>query len=453
MSPYSIGFVVKAVVLMVSGIYFFTRYFRQGPPFWIGIILFTTGFFDVRFQMELWLEELTVSPTIQLLMQGCIHLMFVGANTFYHYFVLIFYLESSGTIRPYMYALLLVPIILSFLLSTELSPDMQYYYVFTAIWGTGYWLVSLMLVLREVVREHRRDKIIYHLAIALILLSNGLILVLAHYQGKEFIELVNLTWFSIFLAFCLLLLLWVNMRKMLMGMQREAVVRKLDMGTALLHHSFKNAIGKVKINAWNIRNSLSKQKGLSKQSVEEIEGYVQNLFTTYEHMMGMMAKISQIVGNRLEVRPEPVHLADMLDEAVATISHFPDVHVVKKYEQMMVKLDRALILECLINVLHNAVDAMYGEGTLTISAEEQGRHIVVSVADTGVGMSKEQLSQAFEPFYSTKGKSGKNMGLGLYYVRKVMEGHKGKVSLQSEPGKGTTVTLHFKQERRPLWRK
>lgn len=453
MSPYSMGFVAKAVVLMASGIYFFIRYYRQGPPFWIGIILFTTGFFDFRFQMEMWLEGLPVSPTIQLLILGSIHLMFVGANTLYHYFVLIFYLESSRTIKRYMYALLLVPLLVSLLLSTELFPDLQFDYTFTAIWGSVYWLASLALALRGVVREHRRDKIIYHLAIALILLSNGLILVLAHSQGKEFIEFVNLTWFSIFLAFCLLLLIWVNMRKMLAGMQREAVVRKLDMGTALLHHSFKNAIGKVKINAWNIRNSLSKQSSLPKQSVEEIDGYVQNLFSTYEHMMGMMAKISQIVRNRLEIKPERVDLAELLDEAVETAAHIPSVQVVRQYGQMMVDLDRALILECLINMIHNAVDAMYGEGTMTISVEKQGRRIVVSLADTGVGMSKEQLSQVFEPFYSTKGKTGKNMGLGLYYVRKVMEGHKGKVTLQSELGKGTTVTLHFKQGREPLWRK
>lgn len=449
MLPSSLGFLIKAIVLMVSGIYFLIRYYRQGSPFWIGVILFTTGFFDLRFQMELWLEGLTEFPMIQQLMLGCIHLMFVGANTIYHYFVLIFYLDFNSMLKRHMYTLLLAPAFVSLLLSTET----HYFYTFTAIWGTVYWFVSFKLVLRGVIRKHYPDKIIYHLAMALIMLSNGLILVLAHYQGKEFIDFVNLTWFSIFLVICLMLLIWVNMRKMFTGMQREAVVRKLDMGTALLHHSFKNAIGKVKINAWNIRNSLAKQSCLPKQSVEEIEGYVQNLFSTYEHMMGMMAKISHIVGNRLEIKLERVNLAELLDEAIVTISHFSKVHVVKEYKEVMVQADRALILECLINIIHNAVDAMYGEGTLTISAEKQRRYIVVSITDTGVGMSSEQLSQAFEPFYSTKEKSGKNMGLGLYYVHKVMEGHKGKISLQSELNKGTTVTLYLKQERRALWRK
>lgn len=453
MSPYSIGFVVKAVILMASGLYFYFRYRRQGPPFWIGVILFATGFFDLRFQVALWLQAHPVSDGIHLLVQSGIHLLFAAANTLYHYFVLIFYLESNGFMKRYLYALLLVPVVISFVLVMAFVPDKQPFYLFTAIWGAGYWLVSLGLVIRSVVREELRDKIIYHLALALILLSNGLILVAAHMQDREFVELVNLTWFSIFLGICLLLLIWVNMRKMLIGMQREAVVRKLDMGTALLHHSFKNAIGKVKINAWNIRNSLLKQSGLSPQGVAEIDGYVQKLFSTYDHMMGMMAKISQIVGNQMVVKPERVNLAELLDDASSSVSHLSQVRVVKRYGQMMVNLDRSLILECLSNLIHNAVDAMHGEGTLTISAEMKGRRTAVSLTDTGMGMRKDQLSQAFEPFYSTKGKTGKNMGLGLYYVRKVMEGHKGKVSLQSEPGKGTTVTLHFRMERKPLWKK
>lgn len=445
MSPYGFGFVVKAVVLMASGIYFFIRYYRQGPPFWIGVILITTGFFDLRFQMETWLQEHSVSNTAHLLMVSGINLMFVGANTLYHYFVLNFYLESSGFIKRYMYTILFMPILATLFFCTELYPELQFDFTFTAIWGTVYWLASLSLALRDVIRE--RHKIIYHLAIALMLLSNGLILVLAHFRGQDFIDYVNMTWFSIFLGFCLLLLIWVNMRKMLVGMQREAVVQKFDMGSALLHHAFKNAIGKVKINAWNIRNSLSKHSGLPKQSVDEIDEYVQNLFSTYDHMMRMMTKISQMVRNKLEIKLERVDLSELLDEAVKAAGTFPKVNMVKQYESIFVYMDRALILECVTNIIYNAVEAMQGEGTMTILTEMQGRGIRISLTDTGSGVSKVQLAQVFEPFYSTKARTGKNMGLGMYYVRKVMEAHKGKVLLQSEPGEGTIVTLQFKQRR------
>lgn len=448
MTPYSIGFVIKATILMVSGIYFFVRYYRKGPPFWLGIILITTGFFDLRFLLERWLEGQDVSSTIHMIVTSIIHLMFVAANTLYHYFVLIFFIDSAGFIKRYLYFVLLLPLLATLFLRTDLYPELTFDYLFVAIWGTVYWIASFAFALREVVLEQGREKRITHIVIALILLSNGFILILAHYQGMEFIELVNMTAFSIFLMICLLLLIWVNMRKMLVGMQREAVVRKMDMGTALLHHTFKNAIGKVKINAWNIRNSISKQKSLPREDVEEINGYVQNLFSTYEHMMGMMAKISQIVRKRMEIKPERVDLTEVLDEAVEVAGQHPRVQIIKQYTTPIpVYIDRALILECLINLLQNAVDAMHAEGTITVSATRERRRTLISVSDNGTGMSKEQKQQVFEPFYSTKGKSGKNMGLGLYYVRKVMEAHKGKVQLQSELGKGTSITLEFKQRR------
>src|SRR5690606_2135270 len=141
---------VKAAVLMASGLYFFIRYYRQGPPFWIGVILFTTGLFDLRFQMETWLEGQTVPPAIQQLVSGAIHLMFVDANTLYHYFVLIFYMESGDMIRRNLYGLLLLPIFVSLLLSTDLFSGESAFYAFTAVWGAGYWLASLALVARNV---------------------------------------------------------------------------------------------------------------------------------------------------------------------------------------------------------------------------------------------------------------------------------------------------------------
>jgi signal transduction histidine kinase len=440
MSPYSAGFMVKALVLMASGIYFLIRYHRKGPPFWIGLILVTTGFFDLRFWMEMWLEERQLSDAARAGIMIAIQLMFVGANTLYHYFVLIFYLKTAGITNRYLPYLLLAPLIIT-LVRTEYDPGWHFDFLLAAVWGSVYWLASLALAVAGMIRERERERIMYHIALALILLTNGFILIVAHFNGKEFVELVNMIWFTVFLAVCLLMLVWVHMKKMLIGMQRQAVVQKMDMGTALLHHSFKNAIGKVKINAWNIRRSLSKQK------YDEVDQYVQNLFATCEHMLGMMAKVSQIVRDKLVIHPEQAELGELMDGALGVLDSVPGVKVVKRYEAATASLDKALVTECLINLIQNAVDAMQGEGTLTLSVKKQRRHVLISVTDTGVGMSKREMAQVFEPFYSTKGRTGKNMGLGMYYVQKVMEAHKGKVLLDSEAGKGTTVSLMFKRRR------
>jgi CheY-like chemotaxis protein len=95
--------------------------------------------------------------------------------------------------------------------------------------------------------------------------------------------------------------------------------------------------------------------------------------------------------------------------------------------------------EALTQLIVNAVDAMPRGGTITVrTGNEPGRGLIV-VSDNGVGMADNVKRRAFEPFFSTKGETG--LGLGLSVVYGIMIRHGGDASLESEPGKGTTVTL------------
>lgn len=96
-----------------------------------------------------------------------------------------------------------------------------------------------------------------------------------------------------------------------------------------------------------------------------------------------------------------------------------------------------------INMIINSVHAMesMASGSLKLSAHRVGDRVVVSVADTGVGIPAEQMSSIFEPYFSTKGEHG--TGLGLPIVRNIAEIHGAELSLDSEVGKGTTITMSF----------
>jgi two-component system sensor histidine kinase HydH len=106
-------------------------------------------------------------------------------------------------------------------------------------------------------------------------------------------------------------------------------------------------------------------------------------------------------------------------------------------------LDEDLIQGALDNVVQNALKAMPDGGTLSVStgaAEGLHQTLWVEVTDTGSGMDARQLQRAFEDFYTTRQDGS---GLGLAFVRRVVEAHGGEVRLSSTLGEGTTVTIEF----------
>jgi signal transduction histidine kinase len=101
-------------------------------------------------------------------------------------------------------------------------------------------------------------------------------------------------------------------------------------------------------------------------------------------------------------------------------------------------IDREMFKQALLNLMLNAEQAMPGGGELTIQASREPPGVSLSLIDTGKGMPADVLAKVFQPFYSTR-KGG--TGLGLPTTRKIVEAHGGRIEVQSEPGKGTKVTL------------
>jgi signal transduction histidine kinase len=99
----------------------------------------------------------------------------------------------------------------------------------------------------------------------------------------------------------------------------------------------------------------------------------------------------------------------------------------------------AELREVLTNLIFNALDAIPGQGLVTLRTRQQAGEVVVEVSDTGAGMSAEVRQRCLEPFFTTKGDQG--TGLGLAMVFGIIKRHQGTLEIESEPGQGTTVRI------------
>lgn len=94
----------------------------------------------------------------------------------------------------------------------------------------------------------------------------------------------------------------------------------------------------------------------------------------------------------------------------------------------------------LLNASHACAARKIGSMRVTVRAERDGEHVVVEVTDTGVGIAADTLSRIFDPFFTTKDDDG-GTGLGLYITRSIVEAHGGEISVTSNQGQGTTVSV------------
>ncbi|MCJ7507602.1 MAG: ATP-binding protein [candidate division Zixibacteria bacterium] len=106
----------------------------------------------------------------------------------------------------------------------------------------------------------------------------------------------------------------------------------------------------------------------------------------------------------------------------------------------MVEIDREEMKKAILNIVLNAVQATRtgGEVSLSLGQDRTNKEVIIEIKDTGEGISKENLSKLFQPYFSTKDKGA---GLGLSIAYRIVTDHKGKIDVESREGVGTTFTL------------
>jgi signal transduction histidine kinase/CheY-like chemotaxis protein len=244
--------------------------------------------------------------------------------------------------------------------------------------------------------------------------------------------------------------------------RRRAEEERERLREQLLHSQKLEAIGTLAGGvAHDMNNVLAAIIGLAELMREEEASRDESLDQIVEVARRGTELTRNLLGfsRRGKYRKEPIELSSV----VATVTHLLSRTLPKGIELSSsnsathaVEGDSGQLGQALINLCINSADAMRGTGTLRVDVAESmltgdaarslgladGRHVTVAVTDTGCGMDAETRARMFEPFFTTK-EQGRGTGLGLAMVYGTIANHGGAIAVDSEPGRGTSISLHL----------
>jgi signal transduction histidine kinase len=160
---------------------------------------------------------------------------------------------------------------------------------------------------------------------------------------------------------------------------------------------------------------------------------------TVAHINRLIGRLS-LLRHELQIKPVASDLNEVVVKALAGWEEAAGVTLIKNLPPLpKILLDQEQMLKVVTNLVLNARDAVSPAGEIRIETAQSNGWVILTVSDNGCGMAPEFLSRSlFRPFQTTK-KNG--LGIGLFQSKMIVEAHKGKVQVESQPGKGTTFRI------------
>jgi len=227
----------------------------------------------------------------------------------------------------------------------------------------------------------------------------------------------------------------IKLEDQLISQERMVAIGELASGIA---HEIRNPLGNIFV---SVQYCLSKYKLPQdvKKCLKIVLQNSENANTVIRHLLNF-AKPQEISFERGDIGKVITAACNLikvkcLSQRVRMIRRLP-----KRLPRIL--LDQRRLIEAFSNIILNALDAMPDGGRLTIEAGADflDNEIVISILDTGAGISQENLNKIFEPFFTTK---PDGIGLGLCLARQVINDHKGRIEIESIVNQGTKVTVRL----------
>jgi two-component system phosphate regulon sensor histidine kinase PhoR len=210
-----------------------------------------------------------------------------------------------------------------------------------------------------------------------------------------------------------------------------------------ISHELRTPIAGIKAMVETLRGGAIDDKEAAIDFLTRIDNEVDRL----AQMVSELTELSRIETGRAELRMSPVNLNLLVQEVIAQLNALAQRQPVAITADLVtdlpiIKADRDRIRQTLTNLAHNAIKFNHPGGRVTIATKVDGESVTVSVSDTGIGISKEDLPHVFERFYKVdKARPTGGSGLGLAIAKHVVQAHGGRIWARSEEGTGSTFSF------------
>jgi len=215
---------------------------------------------------------------------------------------------------------------------------------------------------------------------------------------------------------------------------------------SMASHEFKTPLSTVLSSASLISSYVKPEDQFSRDKhVLRIKNSVKHL----NHLLEDFLSLGKLEENRISADATHFNLREFLEDTMEEIKVGIKAHQKIELEQNGLDrfvTDKRLLKNILLNILSNAIKFSAEDGVIFVELNNKESHLFISVKDNGIGILKEDQQYLFSSFF--RGKNTMNIegtGLGLHIVKRYVDMLKGTISLQSEPGSGTVVTIQLPQ--------
>jgi signal transduction histidine kinase len=199
-----------------------------------------------------------------------------------------------------------------------------------------------------------------------------------------------------------------------------------------------------------MQDLLRRKEGLSSEVCDTLDLVQQNAFRLLK-LINDLLEVVRLENGGAEFNPQPVNLESFIPGLVDSVRHLALVkhlvlHTRGNERPLIVNADPDHLEKVFLNLLTNAIKFTPSGGTITVRWSQQDGLAVVEVEDTGIGISKQDLSHIFERFRQADGsptRKHQGLGIGLSLAKALIEEHKGRLTAQSEIGKGATFRIEL----------